>query len=109
MKVLLHVSNLEQIDRMQSNIKNLLKEDKTIEIAVVINGEAVKAFTVLDNLILEENATYYICENSLKANGILEKSILKLVKPTNSGVYKLALLHQKGYFYIKVWWFLAKK
>ncbi len=102
MKVVLHVSNLEQILRMQSNINNLLKEDETIQICVVVNGEAVTKFTKGNDLSLHPKATYFICNNSLRANHLSPDDILNGPSVTSSGVYKLALLQKEGFFYIKV-------
>lgn len=103
LKVVLHVSTIEQIPRMQSNIVNLLKEDPTIDIKVVINGNSVTNFTKDKNITLNNSATHYLCNNSLKANSIENDNIIKNANITPSGVYKLVLLQSEGYLYIKVW------
>lgn len=102
LKVLLHVSNEEQISRMQGNIVNLLKEDPTIDIKIVINGNAVTNFTKDNNITLNNSATHYLCNNSLNANNININNLTKNANVTPSGVYKIALLQEEGYLYIKV-------
>lgn len=102
LNVVLHVSNLDQIQRMLNNVSNLLKEDSAIKISVVINGEAVKGFTRDKELFLNPQATYYLCNNSLRSNQISLDNLLDLTHVTPSGVYKLTLLQQQGFFYIKV-------
>src|SRR5690554_7370529 len=96
LKVLLHVSNEEQISRMQANIVNLLKEDSNIDIKVVINGNAVTKFTKDNNITLNDTATHYLCNN------ININNLTKNANVTPSGVYKIALLQEEGYLYIKV-------
>lgn len=102
LKVVLHVSNNDQIARMQSNINNLLKEDNTIQVNVVINGEAVTRFIKGSDLALNPKATYFLCNNSLNAHYIAQNGILNGTQVTSSGVYKLALLQKEGFLYIKV-------
>lgn len=102
LKVVLHVSNFEQITRMQNNVNNLFKEDDTVDVSVVVNGEAVTKFTKGNDTALNPKATYYLCNNSLKSNHILNDDLLLDTHVTPSGVYKLVLLQREGYFYIKV-------
>ncbi|WP_025724750.1 hypothetical protein [Acholeplasma granularum] len=102
-KVVLHVSNIDQINRMQNNINNLLKEDDSNVINIVINGEAVRNFTVDNsNIKINTNATYYLCNNSLNSYGIDINKVISGTKITASGVFKLALLQNEGFLYIKV-------
>ncbi|MFA6375432.1 MAG: hypothetical protein WCY04_04315 [Bacilli bacterium] len=102
LKVVLHVSNFEQITRMQNNVNNLFKKDDTADVSVVVNGEAVTKFTKGNETKLNPKATYYLCNNSLKSNNILTDDLLTDTHITPSGVYKLALLQREGYLYIKV-------
>ncbi len=102
LKVVLHVSSFEQILRMQSNINNLFKEDDTVQVNVVVNGEAVTKFTKGNDTSLHAKAIYFICNNSLRANHISPDDLLNGTSVTSSGVYKLALLQKEGNLYIKV-------
>lgn|SRR5690554_5333789 len=102
MKIVLHVSNEEQINRMINNVNNLYKEDESLIINVVINGDAVTKFIEGSNLNLNNKATHFLCENSLRANKIAKENIMPETKITSSGVYKLALLQNEGFYYIKV-------
>lgn len=102
LRVVFHVSNLEQIARMQNNVNNLFKEDASAVISVVINGEAVTRFTKGNDTKLNPKATYYLCHNSLMANQISTDDLLEGTVVTPSGVYRLALLQNEGYHYIKV-------
>ncbi len=102
LRVVLHVSNIEQIARMQNNVNNLLKEDASVVISVVINGEAVTRFTKENDIKLNPKATYYLCNNSLMANHISTENLLEGTVVAPSGVYRLALLQNEGYHYIKV-------
>jgi len=101
LKVVFHVSDLSQISRMMSNVNNILKEDNTITINVVINGDAVTGFTKDKDLSLNPKATYFLCNNSLNANNIKKDNILDLTNVTPSGVYKLLNLQLEGFKYIK--------
>lgn len=102
MKILLHVSNLNQIERMQNNINNLLKEDESIIINVVANDEAVKAFVNKEPTSIHHRVRYFICANSLRANNIDKSEIMIKTEVTSSGVYKIGLLQEDGFLYIKV-------
>ncbi|MDD2574996.1 MAG: hypothetical protein PHD47_00850 [Acholeplasmataceae bacterium] len=102
MKILLHVSNLNQIERMQNNINNLVKEDESIIINVVANDEAVKAFINNQPTRINPRARYFVCANSLRANSIDKRDIIIGAEVTSSGVYKIALLQEEGFQYIKV-------
>lgn len=102
MKILLHVSNLEQIDRMQKNIINLLKENNELIISVVANGEAVLAFKNTEDVTINEEVSYYMCNNSMRSYKLNENEMKLKVSFTSSGVYKLAKLQEEGFLYIKV-------
>lgn len=102
LKVVFHVSNLDQIGRMVNNINNLLIEDPKAEIILVANGESVKAFTKDALTKLNPKATYYLCENSLSSNQIDHLAIMEGTKIIPSSVHTLAQLQYSGYAYIKV-------
>lgn len=102
LKVVLHVSDIELLPRMQSNIINLLEEDPSIVISVVVNSIAVKGFIKGSKIKLNNKASYFICKNSLLSNKISEDDLIEDALITSSSVYKIALLQQDGYLYIKV-------
>jgi len=102
MKVLLHVSDLNQIKRMQNNINNLLKEDETISISVFANDMAIKSFVKSEDTIINDKVHYYICSNSMRSYNVNADDLLVGTEATSSGVYKILLLQEVGYHYIKV-------
>ncbi len=102
MKVLLHVSDSNQIKRMQNNINNILKEDGTISISVVANDLAIKSFVKGEDTIINDKVHYYICSNSMRSYKVNSDDLLDGTKITSSGVFKIILLQKEGYHYIKV-------
>lgn len=104
MKVLLHVSNLDQIKRMENNVNNLLKENSNIKISVVANDQAVKMFVLgKDNTAtINSSAKYYVCNNSIRSLKLDDMKLISGAEVTSSGVFKIANLQNEGYLYIKV-------
>ena len=87
-RVVFHISShdLEAFDRMVSNIYNLIKDvgESSVDVIVVANGSGVRHFlrTSLDekrskrlSRLRERGVRFYICGNSLKAQGLKEEDI----------------------------------
>jgi len=100
MKVLLHVSKESKFKVAQANAKNLLKEDNNLEIAIVLNSDAVKVMTN-NSLTLINDVKYYLCNNAITTYNINIDKLPKKALITNSGVYKILKLQSEGYYYIK--------
>ncbi len=100
MKVLFHLSDEKRFNVLEGNINNLLKEDNTVNISVVFNSKGVLAL-LNTNIKLLNNVNYYACNNSINSLNINKNDLIKDVKITKSGVYKIALLQSEGYLYIK--------
>ena len=100
MKILFHISDLSKWPLLQANINNILKEDSSLDVSVVANSEAVKIFIDHNNQLLD-NVNYFVCANALRANNIEHSALIENAKVTSSGVYKVALLQNEGYLYIK--------
>lgn len=102
LKVLLHVSDYNQVNRMQSNINNLFEEDENVEISVVANSESIRAFLQGQKTEIHNKVNYYVCSNSMKSFNIVKSDLLEGVKVTSTAVYKITLLQEEGFRYIKV-------
>lgn len=99
MKVLFHIDEYDKWDLTQANVRNILKEDANIKVSVVANAEAVDLF--IHERALVDNVNYYVCNNALTARSIPKEKLIKGVEVTSSDVYKILLLQEEGYKYIK--------
>lgn len=99
MKVLFHIDEISKWTLLSANIKNILKEDPSISVSVVANAEAVDLF--ITQLNLEKNVTYFVCNNALTNRKIDKTKLISNIEITPSGVYKILLLQEEGYKYIK--------
>lgn len=109
MKVLFHINELENWEKIFENVNNLVKEleenRKKIDIIILSNGNSVKKLISYDlKKKFKENfnkINIYACKNSLYKFNIDEKMIIDGVNITNSGVYFIAIKEEEGYLYIK--------
>lgn len=99
MKVLFHIDEYHKWDLLQANVANILKEDNQIKVAVVANAEAVDLFVHQKSLI--DNVKYYICNNALTSRKVDKQRLIEGVEIVSSGVYKILLLQEEGFKYIK--------
>ena len=97
---------------MISNIYNLLRDvgDGNAEIAVVANGSGVRHFAIssLSRKTLERlerlkgrGVRFYVCRNSLRAQGLREEDVPGVCEIVPAGVTLLVELQREGYAYIK--------
>lgn len=99
MKVLFHIDEYHKWDLVQANVANILKEDETLEVAVVANAEAVDLF--VHNKALINKVNYYICNNALTSRKVNKQQLISGVEIVSSGVYQILLLQEAGFKYIK--------
>lgn len=100
MKALFHIDERHKWPLLSMNIKNLIQVSPAMDIAVVINSEAVELF-FKSSIKLEPNVKYYLCENSIKMRNLDIKDVLSGTEIVKSGVYQIVLLQNQGYPYIK--------
>ncbi len=100
MKALFHIDERHKWPLLMMNVKNLIQVAGDIEVAVVINSEAVELF-VKSTVKLEPNVKYYLCENSIKMRNLDIKDVIPGTEIIKSGVYQIVLLQNQGFSYIK--------
>ena len=110
-KVIFHVNELAKVKIAIANMENMLayydkkKEEVTVKIELLLNGEAVKAVEkngALDVMAFQKKGIkVFVCQNSLRANGILENSLQTEVTIVSTGVVTLAEKQWEGYAYIR--------
>lgn len=100
MKALFHIDERHKWSLLMMNVKNLIQVAGDIEVAVVINSEAVELF-FKSTIKLEPNVKYYLCENSIKMRNLDIKDVLPGTEIIKSGVYQIVLLQNQGFSYIK--------
>lgn len=100
MKALFHIDERHKWPLLSMNIKNLIQVSPAMDIAVVINSEAVELF-FKSTVKLEPNVKYFLCENSIKMRNLDMKDVLPGTEIIKSGVYQIVLLQNQGYPYIK--------
>lgn len=83
MKLIIHAPTAAALTRAKRNLQNLVKADRSVEIELVINGEAVA--TEMTNPDDEFRDYLVVCENSLAA--------AKLDAPANVKKTPAAILH----------------
>ncbi len=100
MKALFHIDERHKWPLLSMNVKNLIQVSPAMDIAVVINSEAVELF-FKSTVKLEPNVKYFLCENSIKMRNLDMKDVLPGTEIIKSGVYQIVLLQNQGYPYIK--------
>ena len=102
MKALIHVDELLKWNLALANTKNLLKDEKITEVAIVLNAEAVEIG--IDPLkfdpILNE-VDVYVCNNALNSRNIDKNDLGEVFKVTPSGVVRIVELQEESFRYIK--------
>ena len=100
MKVVFGISEAAKWDLVSANVRNILIEDHNLEVAVVAYSEAVTIF-VREDLELHEGVKYYLCNNAIISREVDRTKLPKTVEITNSGVYKILLLQEDNFRYIR--------
>lgn len=104
MKVVFHVDELGKWKEARSNIKNLQKLDDTVEMILLVNGEAIRGYTLKEEVAFikkYENVQFHACQNAMKAFDVKKEELPKRVKVVPAGVMDLIALQQARYAYIK--------
>lgn len=100
MKVLFHLDEKNKFNLTWMNVTNILSANSNLEVSVVINSEAVELFTN-NEVKLNDKVKYYICNNALEMRKVNKKDLIIGLNVVESAVYKIALLQEEGYHYIK--------
>jgi len=100
MKVVFGISEAAKWELVNANVRNILVEDPNLEVAVVAYSEAVTIF-VDKNLELHKGVKYYLCNNAIESREVDRSKLIKGVEITNSGVYKILLLQEDNFRYIR--------
>lgn len=111
MKIVFHLDNIDNWERLFANLKNILKElnnnNEKFVINVLVHASAINGY--IDNNIIgsikefEDNVTFVGCKNSLITFNIDIKDLYNKIEITNVGVYYLAVKQAEGFAYIKIW------
>lgn len=109
-KVVFHLDNLANWERLFANLKNILKElnnnNEEFIIKVVVHSSAINGY--IDSDIVktikefENNVTFVACKNSLMVYEIDKKDLYHKIEITNVGVYYLTVKQAEGFSYIKI-------
>ncbi len=100
MKIVLSLSEASKWTLVNTNVKNLLALDDTLEIAVVAFSEGVTVFDQLEEK-LNPKATFYLCNNAIEVREVNRDKLPSEVKIVPSGVYQIALLQENGFKYVR--------
>ena len=102
MKALIHVDELFKWNLALTNTKNLLKDEKITEVAIVLNSEAVDVGidpSKFDPILNEVDV--YVCNNALNSRNINKDDLGEVFKVTPSGVVRIVELQEESFRYIK--------
>ncbi|MEA5003571.1 MAG: DsrE family protein [Christensenella sp.] len=115
MKVILHVDEAKKWKLALENAKNLLQYGeefgKEYVVEILANSAAVTSLTQakakeeglfadMEDLAIQAVA-FVACRNALKANAVLEGSLIPFVEVVPAGVAELADKQADGYAYVK--------
>ncbi|WP_066645455.1 DsrE family protein [Christensenella timonensis] len=115
MKVLLHVDEAEKWKLALGNAKNLLKYGeefgKEYVVEILANSAAVTSLTQarakeeglfadMEDLAIQAVA-FVACRNALKANSIMEGSLIPFVEVVPAGIAEIVDKQEDGYAYVK--------
>ena len=113
-KVVYHLSDVEKVHFVLSNIQNHIAGvggPEFVQIVLVVHGPALKGFhkaladpkvkQTIDNL-KEEGVGLDACANTMKAQKVDEHGLLPgFVKVDQGGVVRIAQLQGEGYVYLR--------
>lgn len=107
MKVVVQVSEGEKVQQAVRSIINLLNDlgDELEEVEVVFHQSAITATTDEDSigpLLQSKKVRVMACRNSLRAQGIDERSLVKGVRIVNSGVGEIVRRQKEGWIYLRL-------
>lgn len=104
MKVVFHVDELGKWKEARGNIKNLLKLDDSVKVVLLVNGEAIRGYTLKEEKKFIEahpKVHFHACNNAMKAFDVKKEEIPENVEVVPAGVMDLIKLQNDGYAYIK--------
>ena len=107
-KVVFHVSNNNQWDRVFPHLINITNEDPEIDIKIVALSSGVDAVlkgykkeSEVIEMTKNYNIEFMICNNTMVGNGIEKEQLIDTVSVVPSGIVKIIDLQNEGYNYIK--------
>lgn len=103
MKVIFHIDDLDRWQMAHGNVKNLLEQDTTVEVIVVVNGPAITGYLDKNNLsfIQMNGVKFHACNNAMNSHQITATMLPKEVEVVPAGVYDIVKLQSAGFSYIK--------
>jgi uncharacterized protein len=110
-KVILHVNEMDRWLVALTNAENLLKDvgKENAQVGVLANGQGVRGYVLpgqefasrIEDLA-RNGVRFFACRNAIKATGIDEKYILKVVEIVPAGITLLIdCQNEDGFAYIK--------
>lgn len=109
-KVVFHLDNIANWERLFANLENILKELKDrkekFTIKVLVHSSAINGY--IDNSVIksikkfEDSVTFVGCKNSFVHFEIDMQKLYHKIEVTNVGVYYLMVKQEEGFSYIKI-------
>ncbi|MEB0114108.1 hypothetical protein QN397_22725 [Variovorax sp. RTB1] len=96
-QMLLHAPTVGALLRARKNAANILKDDVTAEVRIVVNGDAVSAS--LDQPDLSADPMTWVCPNTLR-NLARQPEASMHVLP-HAAAMALAMLQREGWIYVR--------
>ncbi|WP_234117607.1 DsrE family protein [Clostridium hydrogenum] len=111
-KVIFHIDELNKWGLLLKNVENLIRavDDKDLNIEVLANSEAVKAYALNNELnskiifikeLKNRNVKFVACNNALNSFNIKKENLINFVDIVPVGVLELINKQKCGYSYIK--------
>ena len=97
LRVLLHAPSAAAVARARSNALNLLKEQPTAEVRIVLNADGVVA--ALDAPHPQADPHTWVCPNTLETTGRTASAPLRVL-PVGA-VLALVQLQREGWIYLR--------
>lgn len=111
MKVILHVNEKEKWNIALGNIKNILKEDPTLIIEVLVHGDPIVNLREKDakrlgfyseiNELASKGVAFAACNNTLTKMEIKKEELCDFVEVVPAGIMELIKKQNEGYAYVK--------
>ncbi len=109
LNIIFHVDEVNRWGLTLRNVQNLLSSEESLKIEVLANAEAVRLFTLPDQLdtlqditkLAQSGVTFAACMHALATYQITREQLPAFVTVVPVGVLELARRQTEGYAYIK--------
>lgn len=111
MKVIVHVNEKDKWNMAVGNIKNILKDDPTLIVEMLVHGNPIVNLREADAKMLgfyneiselaSKGVVFAACNNTLTKMEIKKEEICDFVEIVPAGVMELIKKQNEGYAYVK--------